>query len=239
MGKSANSLGKTIGKSHHFIQKILHSQEVELRSKKDSHRAGFPFFPTDMKYGHDDLEYGERPVFRDHKDQLFIFRKCSHTGLDRRVPVIYALCDNCQIPTIALKTRKKRRFCSAKCQYAMQTGEHNPNWTGGRKKKTSGHILIYAPDHPNAVKKFVPEHRLVMEEHLERYLLSSEVVHHINGIKDDNVITNLCLCSPSEHTAIHNSLIPLLRHLLVNGSIVFDRSRKEYVLGSSNKNTQS
>lgn len=69
-------------------------------------------------------------------------------------------------------------------------GAENPAWKGGRWKRR-GYVLAYAPDHPRAVKNYVPEHRLVMEEHLGRLLEPHETVHHRNGVKDDNRIENL------------------------------------------------
>ena len=76
--------------------------------------------------------------------------------------------------------------------------EHSTNWRGG-KVKHQGYILIYKPMHPNNANGYVPEHRLVMEKSLGRFLKSTELVHHKNQKRDDNRIENLALLARTTH----------------------------------------
>lgn len=79
-------------------------------------------------------------------------------------------------------------------------GKRNPAWRGGTKRTEKGYVLVKCPDSPMAfVNGYVPEHRLVMSEHVGRPLRSDEHVHHKNGVKDDNRIENLELMTQSEH----------------------------------------
>jgi hypothetical protein len=87
-------------------------------------------------------------------------------------------------------------------------GDKNPNWKGGRLTKTNGYIIVLSINHPYySIDGYVLEHRLVMEKHLGRILLPTEVVHHINNGKTDNRIKNLMLFpSISEHIKHHHIL---------------------------------
>ena len=50
------------------------------------------------------------------------------------------------------------------------------------------------------------EHRHIMEQRLERRLLSTEIVHHINQDTLDNRLENLQLMTRSEHSKHHSYL---------------------------------
>lgn len=106
---------------------------------------------------------------------------------------------------------------SAKARRKMSKamrGKKNPAWNGGQTYNPQGYILLKRPDHPHANNQgYMREHRLVIEEHLGRYLHPEEVIHHINGVRDDNRKENLMLFrSESEHQAFHAEIPPVWRY---------------------------
>lgn len=77
------------------------------------------------------------------------------------------------------------------------TGPAHSQWTGGRLI-VDGYVRVWIePTDPLAEMRtrdgYVLEHRLVMARHLGRVLLPNETVHHKNGDRLDNRISNLQL----------------------------------------------
>lgn len=76
----------------------------------------------------------------------------------------------------------------------VKYGEENHRWKGGKSKDKKGYIY-----RKGANNKSVFEHRMVWENEFG-ILPKGWVVHHLNGIKDDNRIENLCAMPRNEHS---------------------------------------
>jgi len=86
-----------------------------------------------------------------------------------------------------------------------KTGKLSSKWKGG-KILQSGYWRIYRSKHPmRNSRNYVKQSHLVVEKHIKRYLTKDEIVHHINGKKDDDRPENLYIFpSLSKHISYHH-----------------------------------
>lgn len=86
-------------------------------------------------------------------------------------------------------------------------GAECAEWQGGRVKE-GPYIKVWVSDNDFFASmghhRYIREHRLVMARHLGRLLASWELVHHKNGIKDDNRLENLALVLNGQHISEHS-----------------------------------
>lgn len=83
--------------------------------------------------------------------------------------------------------------------------ENSANWNGGFRKTSKGYRQVLMPEHKRADNSgYVLEHILVFEKESGIELPPNCCIHHINGIKNDNRIENLCMMTHSAHTIYHH-----------------------------------
>ncbi len=91
--------------------------------------------------------------------------------------------------------------CQEHFNLHRKPGPDHPNAKkAGRHVTQHGYVMVLDPlkQGVKTGSRYIAEHRLVMGNHLGRRLLREEVVHHLNGIRDDNRIENLALLGPND-----------------------------------------
>lgn len=95
---------------------------------------------------------------------------------------------------------KKKMSESHRRNYAdlRRKGIRRYNWKG--RVKHNGYIQIYSPGHPRADERGrIFEHIIVWETVYNRKLQKGFIIHHLNGIKDDNRPENLIAMKKKDH----------------------------------------
>lgn len=93
------------------------------------------------------------------------------------------------------------KYCSSDCanKHIDWFGENHHAWKGGVAETTRGYRMVRV-----GVGEYKPEHVMKMEAHLGRKLIKGvEVVHHVNGVKSDNRLSNLVVMTRAAHASHH------------------------------------
>lgn len=144
-------------------------------------------------------------------------RKGLELGLSNVSKYIYTPCEVCNTPNwVSLYHINRGEYticmpCRSKSRSGSRSREKSHRWKGGTYTNKNGYKWVtLKPDDPLMVmarKKGsarIQEHRLVMARSLGRPLDKQEVVHHKNGIKNDNRLDNLELTTNGQHALDHH-----------------------------------
>jgi len=94
------------------------------------------------------------------------------------------------------------RPCGTKIRIPKVTGPGNYAWKGGRTTDRYGYIHLLVAPEARKGHRYRPEHRLVWEA-ANGPIPEGFIIHHRNGVKDDNRLENLEAMPRKKHNHRH------------------------------------
>jgi len=125
----------------------------------------------------------------------------------RTVRAVCAFCGKTFV--VRYRSTRPAKFCSRSCVWKGTKGSEFNKQLSRKTAKVRGDRLRGRGSGDGYVKReCVHEHRKVAQKMLGRALHSDEVVHHIDGDKQNNVPENLEILTRAEHMRKHGIGIP-------------------------------
>ncbi len=127
-------------------------------------------------------------------------------GVRDKSKYIWSDCPDCgmtkwtQLYRYRLGEYLRCRRCAAKTSRCC--GSNHPNWRGGFIRD-DGYVLIRILPEDGCYNMSyggsILEHRYIMAKILGRCLTNKEIVHHLNGVRDDNRPENIAIVTKGNH----------------------------------------
>jgi hypothetical protein len=161
-------------------------------------------------------------------------------------------CDICKLQIETFKSNLKGREglickpCRNKLNGKLKTGKPSPRkgkpsflkgaahpkWNGGKYIASDGYVMVLVKhgslDRKSGWENYRKEHVVLMEKKIGRKLKKGECVHHIDGDKQNNNLSNLFLMDNKSHKEAHQSLQEIGYSLFKRGILKFDRKTGKY-----------
>lgn len=104
-------------------------------------------------------------------------------------------CLNCGSEFVVVSRHKDKKFCCTKCATDNRRNKKRTATLG-----SNGYKYVWFANGSGQ-----KEHRFIIEQIIGRKLDRDEVVHHIDGNRSNNDISNLVVMSRGEHSALHRN----------------------------------
>lgn len=110
-------------------------------------------------------------------------------------------CPDCNV--LIAPYKKRCQSCNAKKRWRDGTLKPHPNSRKvGRVRHSGGYIMLWMPEDTRTKNGYMLEHTIVWERHHGKPLPKGWVIHHLNGIRDDNRLVNLVGLPDRKHRRI-------------------------------------
>lgn len=100
---------------------------------------------------------------------------------------------------------KKEKVKKRPSNLGYRPGPLNGRWKGGTIVRADGYVLVRIGIIGKSEKgaRYKLQHRIIMEKKIGRPLLRSEIIHHKDGDRSNNKISNLEILTQAEHAKEH------------------------------------
>jgi len=171
-GFSMNEIGRQLNHHHGNIAYHIHKSGIPIHNPRQQVcPVSTDFIKELYEQGMSTIEIGEKVGLTAQS----IYQRLLHADIKLR--------SFSEAISLAAKRGRKRQ----------QLGELNPRWKGGRSLTKDGYIEVRI----NGKQR--REHRVVWEKE-HGSIPKGWVIHHLNGIRSDNRIENLCAMPLKRHS---------------------------------------
>jgi hypothetical protein len=138
-------------------------------------------------------------------------------------------CQSCATKIGGVKRKGRKAPHTAK-RNSSQVGKNHPSWRGGQYVDANGYRMVNVRSgrRKSGWGNYKKEHILVVERNIGRKILKSELVHHVDGVKLNNHISNLFLTDSSGHRNAHVSLQDIGYELVRSKLVKFSKKTGKY-----------
>jgi hypothetical protein len=176
-GISMAEVGRIVGHAHGIIKYHLVRNGISIR---------------DLNH------YRRKPISNDTIREMYL-SGLTAKEIGKELGITYQ-CVYDRLEEAGVRARSKAeqvKIMMEKDRYPSKKGDKSWNWKGGIQKGPNGYIK--EARYINGKLQYIPQHRIVWEQH-NGPIPEGHIIHHLNGIKHDNRIENLCMLSRKNHS---------------------------------------